>query len=83
MKISALEASLLRQSANLDAKPKLSKGDFLLVASLAFLAAILAREACNAFSITILASLGFSKKYLSNPSPKFDLLFFLLQYFLI
>ena len=50
MYISLKLGSFERQSANLDAKPRDSNGLFLLVASLAFLAASLAREASNDFS---------------------------------
>ncbi len=64
-----MEGSLHLQSANLEAKLKLSNGDFLRVASLAFLAAIRARDANKHLSIIAFASLGFSKKCLSNASP--------------
>ena len=51
-----MTGSLLLQSANFDAKPSWSNGDFLLVASLAFLAASLALDASKHFSTIALAS---------------------------
>ncbi len=62
IKISHSLAFLLEQSANLPGNFKPSKADFLLVKSLAFLAAALALWANIAFSQIILAILGFCSK---------------------
>ena len=69
MNISETVGSLLLQSDNLPKKLVIDKSDFL-VASLAFLAALLALLASIAFSTIIFASVGFSIKNLSNPSAK-------------
>ena len=61
-KISDLAGSFSEQSANLPGKAILSSALFLLVSSLAFLAASLAREALKHLSTMILASLGCSSK---------------------
>ena len=57
--------SLERQSLNLEANPNVSRG-LLREASLAFLAAILARDDSKALFIISFPVSGFSSKYCSN-----------------
>ena len=70
MKISLSFGSFDLQSFNLPPNAAISFSLCLITLSLAFFAASLACEAVIAFSTIILASLGFSIKYLSNPSAK-------------
>ena len=66
MKISHFFGSLSEQSANFPGKAATSKAVFLLVASLAFLAANLALCAKTAFSHIIFPTFGFcSRKYVN------------------
>ena len=69
-KISHFAGSLSLQSTSFPPKLMTSRSLFLRVNSLAFLAATLARAAVIFFSTIILASSGFSKRYLSKPSEK-------------
>ncbi len=70
-------ASFEEQSTNLPGNEDISKALFLLVNSLAFLAATRALEATTDFSIIIFASSGFSSKNRSKPSEKIESLIFL------
>jgi precorrin isomerase len=60
--ISQSEGSLSEQSANFPGRVVISSADFLLVSSLAFLAASLALEAVRHLSNIIFATEGFSSK---------------------
>ena len=61
--ISDSAGSFSWQSANFPGKPATSKTPFLLVISLAFLAASLAKAASDIFVKIDIASFGFSKRY--------------------
>ena len=62
IKISHSSGFLLEQSASFPGKLILSSADFLLVRSLAFLAAALALCAVIAFSLIIFATAGFCSR---------------------
>ena len=69
---SDLEGSFSEQSANLPGNDEFSNPVFLLVNSLAFLAASRALESSTTLSITFLISLGFSSIHCSNLSKLTD-----------
>jgi len=75
--ISQTLGSFSLQSTSFPPKFTISKSLFLLVASLAFFAAILPRDALIHFSTIVLASLGFSIKNLSKPCENTSLAIFL------